>query len=135
MAATRRRFTAFRESPGIITLLLATSGILVLVAILVVRFGPGQPQRLEAQYLEFSAATRTGEDLAPIHIEFSDGDRMLAHRAGGQWETFGLQLKSIFTTRVPGVAPQSTRAEKDTTQNERSIPDRVLPATSRLRGW
>lgn len=108
---------------------------MVLVAVLVGRFGPGQPQWLEAQHLEFGAARGTREDLAPIHIEFSDGDGMLAVGAGGQGEAFRSQLKSIFTTRVPGVEPQSTRAEKDTMQNERSIPDRVLPATSRLRGW
>lgn len=92
-------------------------------------------QGIEAQHLELGAAGRAGENLTPIHIEVRDPDRMLAGRTRRHHLVLrGAQLKSILTTRVVLVPPQSTRAEKDATQNERSMPESVFPEMSRLRG-
>jgi hypothetical protein len=103
--------------------------------------GPGEAKRIESEQLQLRAAPRAREDLAAIHVEIRDHDRMLAGRAGGlvrgivgRGRGQGAQLKSIFTTRVVLVPPHSTIAEKETTQKLRSIPDSVLPDMSRLRG-
>ena len=114
------------------------SGIITLpaetLAIVFARRRGRKTERIEAQHLQLGAASGAGEDLAPIHVEVGDPDRMLtggARRLHGVWQA---QLKSIFTTRVVVVPPHSTRAEKVVTQNERSIPESVFPEMSRLRG-
>ena len=88
-----------------------------------------ETQRFEAENLEFEAALRAREDLAPIDVEFGDRDLV---RAAGAWRH---QLNSIFTTRVVFVPPHSTREENEATQIVRSIPASVVPAISKLRGW
>lgn len=120
---------------GIITLGIETRAVRVSKG-LGIFFGRrrAEPKRVEAQHLKLRAARRTREDLAAVDVELRDRDRMLTGGAGGQGRFRGTQLKSIFTTRVVLVLPQSTSAEKDATQNERSIPESVFPEMSRLRG-
>lgn len=92
-------------------------------------------QGIETQHLKLGAAGRAGENLAPIDVEVRDPDRMPTGRTRRRHLVFrGVQLKSILTTRVVRVPPQSTRAEKEATQNERSMPESVFPEMSRLRG-
>jgi hypothetical protein len=114
---------------GIITLSVET------LAIIFTGRSGGQTQRIEAQHLKLGPAGRAGENLAPIHIEVRDPDRM---PTGGTRRRHlvlrSVQLKSILTTRVVKVPPHSTRAEKEATQNERSMPESVFPEMSRLRG-
>jgi len=93
-----------------------------------------ESEGIKAEHLEFRAARRARENLPAIDVELRDRDRMLTGGAGGHGRFRGTQLKSIFTTRVVVVLPQSTRAEKDATQNDRSIPESVFPEMSRLRG-
>ena len=93
-----------------------------------------EPKRVEAQHLELHAAGRARENLAAVDVELGDRDRVLTGGAGGHGRLLWTQLKSIFTTRVVVVLPQSTRAEKEATQNDRSIPESVFPEMSRLRG-
>lgn len=93
-----------------------------------------EAQGVESQHLEIGSAARAGEDLAPVHVELRDLNRMPAEGTGTQGGAVSVQLKSMATTRVVLVRPQSTRAEKDTTQKLRSMPDNVFPMMSRLRG-
>lgn len=93
-----------------------------------------KPKGVEAFHLELRTARRAREDLPAVDVELRDRDRMLTGRAGSHGRFRRTQLKAIFTTRVVVVLPQSTRAEKEATQNDRSIPESVFPEMSRLRG-
>lgn len=99
----------------------------------------GEPQRIETPDFELRPAFRAGEDLPQVHVELGDGDGVSAGRTrgapGGAAGCGHVQLNSILTTRVVFVPPHSTRAEKEATQKLRSIPERVFPLMSRLRGW
>lgn len=99
-----------------------------MLLVLLIRRRLGEAQGLETKNLEFGSARGAREDLAAIHIEFRDSDRVRAERAGRH------QSKSIRTTREGFSTPHSTSGEKEAMQKLRRMPDRVRPVMSRLRG-